>query len=346
MKVCTPLALFTVLLLVAPLARAQAPDEAGFQDPDVEKSAQTGFKFLSLSLDARASSMAGAFTAQDVPGAVAMFYNPSAMANMQGTVDLAVMHTQFIADINYNAGSIAFSPRGGIYGVFGVSVMAVDYGEIEETVYDAGTTFRDLGTFSPTALAVGIGYARALSDRFAIGGNLKYALQDMGTFAVGLGGDGALTSKDYSQGTAAFDFGVLYKTGFRSLNFAMSVRNFSPELRYEQESFELPLTFRIGVAMDMMDLTSMNPDMHSFRVALDAERPRDFSEQIRIGAEYVFMNTLALRAGHAFPSDTEGFNVGVGLQHDLSGFGFALNYAYTSYDVFDAVHRLGIQLSM
>lgn len=346
MKVLTTIALLTLLVIAVPSAHGQEGEDPGFQDPDVEKSAQTGFKFLSLSLDPRATAMAGALTAQDATGSVAMFYNPASMAYMEGTIDVAIMRTQFIADINYNAGSIALRPRDGLYGVFGLSVMAVDYGEIQETIYDPSTTYRDLGTISPTALAIGLGYGLALSDRFAIGGNLKYALQDMGTFSVGLTDQGGLTTKDYSQGTAAFDFGVLYDTGFRSLNFAMSVRNFSPELRYEQESFELPLTFRIGVSMDMIDLTSMDPNMHAFRLAVDAERPRDFPEHFRVGGEYVFMNMLALRAGHAFPSDTEGVNLGVGLQQQVSGFGFALNYAFTSYDVFDPVHRLGIQLSL
>lgn len=346
MKVFTTLALFAVLLVAVPLAQAQEAEEPGFQDPDVEKSAQTGFKFLSLSLDARAAAMGGAFTALDVTNSVAMFYNPANMAYMGSAFDLAVMRTQFIAEINYSAGSIAFSPRGGLYGVFGVSVAAVNYGEIEETIYDPVTTYRDLGTFEPTALVVGVGYARALSDRFAIGGNVKYARQNMGTFAVGQAEGGGFTTQDYDKGTAAFDFGVLYRTGFRSLNFAMSVRNFSPELRYEQESFELPLTFRIGVAMDMIDLTSMDPNLHSFKLAFDAERPRDFSEHISIGGEYVFLNTLALRAGRSFPTDTEQFNVGAGLQHELSGFGFEVNYAYSSYEVFDAVHRLGVRLSL
>lgn len=348
MKLNVALVLFATALFVVPITFAQngeAPEGPGFQDADVEKSAQTGFKFLSLSLDPRASAMAGALTAADAAGSIGMFYNPASMAGIQGTTDLAVMRTQFIADINYNAGAIAVSPRGGVYGVFGVSVVAVDYGTFEETITGPGG-YVDLGTFSPTAIAVGLGYARSLSDRFAVGGNVKYARQNLGTFAVDQETNGDLISEDYSKGTAAFDFGVLYRTGFRSLNFAMSVRNFSPELRYEQESFELPLTFRIGVAMDMIDLTSMDPNMHSFRVAVDAERPRDFAEQIRVGGEYVFMNTLALRAGYAVPTDTESFNVGIGLQQEVAGFGFAFNYAYTSYDVFDAVHRLGVQLSL
>lgn len=347
----TTIALLALTLLVSPFAYGQGADaqDPGFQNPDVSKSAQTGFKFLSLSLDPRASAMAGAITAMDMEGSASMFYNPAGMANLQGVTDVAFMRTQFIADINYNAGSIAFSPGHGRYGVIGVSVAAVDYGAFEGTIRNdvgSGGDYIETGMFSPTALVVGVGYARALSDRFAIGGNAKYAYQDLGSSFVDRV-DGDLVSKGYTKGTPAFDFGVLYNTGFRSLNFAMSVRNFSRELQYEQESFELPLTFRIGVAMDLMDLTSMNSDMHSFRLAVDAERPRDFSEQLRIGGEYLFMNTLALRAGYVFPTDTEGYSLGVGLQHDVSGFGFSFNYAYTAYgEFFGNVHRLGVQLAL
>jgi hypothetical protein len=339
-------ALLALAFLVTPFAYGQ---EGGFQDPEVSKSAQTGFKFLSLSVDARASALGGALTAGDQAGSVSMFYNPAGMASMEGVTDVAVMRTQFIADINYNAGSIAFRPADGVYGVFGLSVVAVDYGDFEGTVRDVTESgYYEWGSFSPTALAVGVGYARALSDRFAIGGNVKYAHQDLGAFPVTGSVNAGLETDSYKQGTVAFDFGVLYKTGFRSLNLAMSVRNFSRELKYEQENFELPLTFRIGVEMDVMDLASgsLNPNVHSLRVAVDAVRPRDFAEQLTIGGEYLFMNTLALRAGYAFPTDTEQFNLGVGLQQRLAGFGFAFNYAYTSYDIFDAVHRLGIQLSL
>lgn len=338
--------LLALCFVVAPRAAAQT--DPGFQDTEVEKSSQTNFKFLSLSVDPRASAMGGALTAQTDASSTAMFYNPAAMAHMPGTVHAGVTQTQWISEINYNAASIAFSPVNGRYGVFGLSLIAVDYGEFLGTVRDANAAsgYMDTGNYSPTAMSVGLGYARALTDRFAIGGNVKYAYQDLTTSFV----DGTpgvdLTSEDYSAGTAAFDFGVLYRTGFQSLNLAMSVRNFSRELKYEQENFELPLTFQIGVSMNLIDLTSLDPSMHAFKVAVDANRPRDFAEQLRVGGEYLFMNMLALRAGYTFPSDIEGINLGVGLQRSFGTFGFAFNYAYTSLDVFEAVNRIGFQVSM
>ena len=36
----------------------------------------------------------------------------------------------------------------------------------------------------PNAYAVGLGYARALSDKFSVGGNVKYVRQDLGTGAT------------------------------------------------------------------------------------------------------------------------------------------------------------------
>lgn len=324
------------------------------QDDEVtrNKRAQTGMKFLSFSVDARAAALGDALTAQDQGSAVSMFYNPASMASQSGMVSAALGRTQWIAGISYSGVAVAYQPAGGLYGVFGLSILTVDYGDLLGTVRadnDAG--YLDTGTFSPSALALGLGYARALTDRFSVGGNVKLVSEDLGSSAVSfedadLTGEarylpGNLKSEDNKQSTVAFDFGVLYRTGFRSLTFAMSVRNFSGDLTYAEESFELPLTFRIGISMDLMDFTGMDQDMHSFVLAIDTERPRDFSEQIKIGGEYVFMNILALRGGYIFPSDEQGISLGVGIQQ----FGFSLNYAYTQFGVFDAVNRIGIQAS-
>lgn len=347
MKLTSTSCLLVLTLLAAPLARGQ---DQGFQETDVEKSSQTNFKFLSMSVDPRAAAMGDAATAQEFASSVALFYNPATMADFKGVTHLAVMQTKWIADIRYNAASLAFRPLDGKFGIFGLSLVAVDYGDLEGTVRD-GTSpsgFYNTGIFSPTAMVVGLGYARALSDRFAVGGNVKYAYQDLTTVPVNFGPSGNVgdyVSKDYNIGTTVFDFGVLYKTGFRSLNFAMSVRNFSQELKYEQENFELPLTFRIGVSMDLVDLTSLDPSMHALHVAVDANRPRDFAEQIKVGGEYVFMDVFALRAGYTYPTDLEGLSAGIGLQPHFGSFGFSFNYAYTSFEVFDAVHRMGVQLS-
>lgn len=336
------------LLFVAPQAQGQVETDL----PETEKLAQTGFKFLSVSPDARAAAMANTLTAVPHGSSVSMFYNPASMAHLDQFMDVSVAQTQWIADVDYNTASVALRPAGGLYGVFGLSLVAVDYGQYRATVRVDNSVdpkgyldYSDIGLSNPTptALAVGLGYARKLTDRFSVGGHARYALRNLGKSVLSKGSSGYST-ENYSMNTFVFDFGVLYNTGFRSLNLAMSARNFSQELTYVSENFELPLTFRLGLSMDMMDLVPVNSQMHSFLLSVEAERPRDFAEQLKIGGEYEFMNMFSLRAGYLFPTDERGINLGVGFHPEFGDVKFGADYAYTPFGIFGNVNRLGLQL--
>ncbi|MEE9167926.1 MAG: PorV/PorQ family protein [Candidatus Neomarinimicrobiota bacterium] len=334
--------MFTLTLVIVGLMVSSAFS----QEDEQEKRAQTGMKFLSFSVDARAAALGNAMTADDQGSAASMFYNPASMARLNSTVGVVLGMTQWIADINYNAAGVTFRPSGGLYGVFGLSLLSVDYGDITETIRsDVEAGYEDVGTFSPSALAIGVGYAHALTDQFSVGGNVKYVKEDLGKSVMRFDDNDNLEREDNIQSTVAFDFGVLYHTGFRSLNFAMSARNFSRDLTYAEETFELPLSFRIGIGMDLIDFTGMDRDMHSFLLSIDTERPRDFDEMIRVGGEYLFMNTLAVRGGYAFPTDEQGINFGVGVQRGFGNLGLHIDYAYTQFGVFDNVNRVALQLS-
>ena len=160
---------------------------------------------------------------------------------------------------------------------------------------------------------------------------------------MSLDDSGSPVKQDFSAGTIAVDFGTIYRTGFKSLNFAFSTRNFSREVTYAEESFELPLTFGIGVSMDMMDFTSYDSDGHSFILSIEGERPRDYNEQVKVGGEYLFMNTFSLRAGYVYPTDEQGINLGAGLQQEFNDLSFGFDYAYTNFGVFGAVNRFALQ---
>lgn len=313
--------------------------QTGGQDVETKKRGQTGMKFLSFSVDARAQAMGNAVTADLTTGAVSLFYNPATMAWSESSFDVGFGTTQWIADINYHAGAAAFRPGDGEYGVFGVSLMAVDYGDdFIGTVRDAGASgYRDTGTFAPSAWALGLGYAKKLSDKFSFGFQGKVVSEDLGDALVSsTGGD---KFQENSKTNFALDFGIIYRTGFKSLNLAMTARNFASEVQYAEENFELPLTFRIGVNMDMVDLTQLDPSVHKLVLAVDTERPRDFDEQIKVGAEYTLMNLLSLRGGYAAPTDEESFSLGAGIQKAFEGFGVSIDYSFTSFGAFDNVNR-------
>ncbi len=328
------LALTTVLLLLI----------SGSSIAQNRKLAQTGLKFLSVSTDARISAMGEAITSVHM-GSSAMLYNPAGMAEIDKMVDVSFGQTGWIADINYMHATAAFQPFDFNYGIFGVSLMMVDYGDLQGTIRannDQG--YLDVGTFNPKGFVLGFGYAKALSNKFSIGGNIKYVKQSMGTAIIELTRTG-VNDQEFETDAIAFDFGVIYKTGFKSLNIGMSIRNFAQEIKYIEEQFQLPLTFRIGLSMDVFDLTDFDKDTHSLLVSVDASHPRDFEEQAFIGAEYVFMNTFSVRGGYSFPHDERGLAAGVGVKQEFAGFNLAVDYGYEPFGVFDDVHRITINMA-
>lgn len=343
---------FTLLaalaLLLAPSAWAQAVDANS--EVGTDKRAQTGMKFLSLSNDARASAMGGAATAETVGSSVALFYNPAAMARMEQNFHVNLGVTQFITDINYNVASAAYKPAGS-NGVFGLSFMSVDYGEFIGTVRaDNEAGYIETGDYSPSAMAIGLGYARSFSDKFSAGLHLKYAFQDLGSHEISRQEDNAdaFNFDDYSVNTVAVDFGILYNTGFRSLVIAMSTRNFSRELTYVRERLELPLAFQIGLRMNMLDFTSMSSDVHKLNLAVDAQRPRDFDEHLKLGLEYSFQEMFFLRGGHSQPfvdGEEEGVSFGAGFRVGMGdNMNIGVDYAYTDFGLFGNLNRFSLQL--
>lgn len=335
------------LITLACIAQPTLAQEREVQEVEGTKLAQTGMKFLSQSVDARAAALGNAVTALGEGSSTAMFYNPAAMARMSGFSHLALGRVQWIGDISYNAGSLAFRPAGGLFGVFGVSAMSVDYGEFLGTIRSTNDEgFVDTGTFSPTALAIGVGYARSLTDQFSVGANVKYASQDLGSSIIGVDDEGNRTYRDRSANTFAYDFGVLYNTGFRSLNFAVNARNFSRELVYVEENFELPLLVTIGLSMDMFEMAQMGSDTHSFLLSIDAAHPRDYPEQVKVGGEYRFMDIFAVRGGYTLPEDEQGLSLGAGLQTGVEEFDFSFDYAYTQFGRFGTVNRLSVSVGL
>lgn len=329
------------LALLVPRADAQP-------GPDIERErlAQTGMKFLSISVDPRAAALADAFTARQSASA-SLFANPAGMAGMEGFAHVSLSQVEWFANFQYAAGSVAFNPAGGRFGTFGLSIMAADYGNFQATIRaDNERGFLDVGTVSPSAMVLGLGYARELTDRFAVGGQVKFVRQALGESTMGFDEGGGRLIEDNAASTVAFDLGVLYNTGFRSLNFAISARNFSREVTYSEESFELPLTFRIGVAMDMLDLAPGMDQNHGFVLTVDAERPRDYAEQLHVGGEYSFMNLFFLRGGYVFPTDEQGFNAGGGVRLSFGGLDLGADYAYSEFGRLGNVHRVGLNIGL
>jgi hypothetical protein len=306
---------------------------------EYKKLAQTGFQFLSVSSDARASALAGAVTSSEMQSS-SLFYNPAGMAGMTSFFDASFSQNAWIADIMHNSFSLAVNPFHGKYGVFGMSVLSVDYGDLIGTRVSNNTQgYEETGSFSPSALAVGFGYAKSLTDRFSVGGQVKYTHQQLGENLLPQA-DSSMSKNELSP--LAFDFGTLFKTGFKSLAFGMSVRNFSKEIKFAEEGFQLPLIFQMGISMDLMDLTQWKQGDHSLLLSLDATHDRSHTEQVIVGLNYEFMKIISLRGGYISNNDENHISCGIGISYS----GARLDYAYSPFGIFDSIQRFTIRFSI
>jgi len=322
-----------------------------------QKLAQTGFQFLSVVSDARASAMAEAMTSLPFASS-SLFFNPAGMAEMPSLVDVSVSNNQWIADINHYTLSLALKPFDGDYGVIGFTVQDVNYGDFYGTVVNSASPqgYDDTKIFSLDALAIGIGYAKALNDRFSVGGQVRWVHQDLGNSYTAVNirqdpqdptGTRRISDTSYISNELfpfVFDFGTQFKTGIESLVFGMSVRNFSTEYKYAEEAFQAPLVFTLGLSMNVMDFIGELPFNQRLFMSVDASHHRDHPEQVKVGLEYQILNALSLRGGYTSTSSFDeysGFSFGVGL----SQFGFSFDYSYTPFGIFDKVQRFTARFS-
>ena len=306
------------------------------------KLAQTGFNFLSLSSDARSIGMGGAVNSlSGFSGAMAS--NPASMAEMPSFLNATFDINRWIADINYLSASVILSPASGDYGSIGLSVQSVDYGNVEGTMVDGNNPngYFETGNIAPTALSVGLGYSKMINKQFGVGARIKYANQSLGESTF-MNDQGDVTTKKNKANVIAFDFGTIYKTGIRSIVFGMSVTNFSGEIKYEQEAFQLPLLFSFGISANLFDLIDHPISNQEFLIAVDWTHPRSHPEQLKIGAEYTFMKLLSLRGGYVSGNDENSFVYGVGV----SSFGFGVDYSYTPFGVFGNVQQVTVRVSL
>ena len=305
----------------------------------IKKVAQTGLQFLKLDVGGRAAAMGGAFMMVG-NDANALFYNPAGAAYVPGSLDFFATQTQWVADITYSAGALVKNL--GNWGTVGLSYLTSDYGDdiIGTVVSTSLQGYEETGKLELGAYTIGLAYARMLTNKFSIGGQVKYVSQHLGSSILTAGGNPA----ENKVNSVAYDVGTIFYPGFKSFRLGMAVRNFSPQLKYQQEGFQLPLTFTVGFAMDMLDLMGEHPN-HSLVMAVDAIHPRDYTERIHVGGEYWFMNMLAVRAGYKSNYDVEGLTAGIGAKYGVGGVNLKVDYSYSDFGAFDAINRFSVGVS-
>lgn len=277
--------------------------------------------FLSIATDARAAAMGSAHVAVE-GGPNAVHWNPASLARIGGSGVDFVRADWFVDSQYHHVAAGIETPIAHL----GLSVMVLDYGEMEVTTISNPEGTGEL--FNPQDLAIGLTMARNITNRFSAGATVKYVRQKIWN--------------EKASGSG-LDLGVFYQAGVRNLRIGMSMSNFgsdmtlsgkdlrraididpnivgnNPRLGAELETDEwpMPLTFRVGIALDPW--TSEN---QRITVSMDAMHPNDNSESASFGFEYAFHEFFFLRGGYrqAFSDvvDDGGLTGGFGLAYRVS----------------------------
>ena len=329
-----------VLLLNAESATAQK-----------KKVAQSGMTYLGISLSARQSAMGNASVAS-VTGAQGLFYNPASITQLDKN-SLVINQVNWLVDTHvYGLGAIVPLDQ---WGTVGLDVVYMDYGTImgtrrvDKSIDDRGyVTTGDIGVED---YAIGLTYAYAINDRFSFGTKLKIAHESLGKadYTVGVideaSGEYEYAHKEWKLNQWGFDFGCYYDTGYRSLVFAVAFQNFSRDMVYWTEKFQMPLILRMGLAADLNKLLGLGLNEINLNASVDAMHPIDYTEQVNLGGEIVYKNKFALRSGYQFNQDTENLSFGFGVNFQYQGTNAALDYAFTRAEFFEDINRFSLSFS-
>jgi len=305
----------------------------------MKKVAQSKLQFLKLEIGARPIALGGAYSAiSGDPNCI--FYNPAGTAFVEG-LGLAFNYSKWLSGSSYQSAVASYSA--GSLGTFTVDYLSVNYGTFERTVVDAHSWegYLSLGTFEVGEYAFGVGYARQITDRLFIGGQVKYAYQKLGTSQIWeYVGSAFEATKEVNNETdvVAYDFGTLYNSGFKNLSIGIAVQNFANK--------PIPLNFRFGMAIDVNQIFFPNRLNDRLTFSYEIQHPRDYTERAQFGLEYAYHRFVFLRSGYRINFDEQGWSGGVGLNLNYLKRTILIDYTVADFNAFGLMHRVSIGLSL
>ena len=198
------------------------------------------------------------------------------------------------------AAHIAVSHNTGKYGVFALALQSMDYGDFRGTII-SDTDARGYTEVDVSGLSAGLAYGIQMTDKFSLGGGIKMVAQQLGVNDIYVAGEIDHSGKENKVSSIAYDFGTAYDTGIKSICLSMSIRNYSSQILYENEEYQLPQTYKIGMSANLFELLPVgDASTNSLLLAIEGVDPLGRTEYLNAGLEYSLMNMIDLRTGYSF----------------------------------------------
>ena len=325
----------------------------------------TGVPFLLITPDARAAGMGelGVATSAD---AYAQQWNPAKYAFSESKSGLGLSYTPYLRQLvdDIFLGNLTYFNKINERSAWATSLKYFSYGNVQFNDIMAGTII-DQGSKRPNEITVDLSYSLKLSESFAMSVAGRFLRSDLkihtdmdATSANSLGVDisGFYQSSVFDLG----NFDGLIRAGF-------NISNIGPRLKYDEggQMDFIPTNLRVGTGLDLIfDASNIlgvylefskllvptpvafydssnrlkgyqQPDVNFFNGIFKSfnDAPGGIQEELKeitwaLGFEYLFAETLALRAGYFNESEEKGsrryMTFGAGLE--LNGMVIDISY--------------------
>ena len=281
-------------------------------------------EFLSIGVGAKALGMGGAYVAIANDGS-AVFWNPAGLAQLPKR-EISLMHSsRFSGLVHANFVSLVLPDKN--QNAFGLSYLRIGIEDIpKSTKLDQNDRPIIEGYFNDTEHAVLFSFARQSTADFYFGANLKTIHQVIG---------------DHSSLGFGLDFGALYKYA-EHLKFGIMLQDLTGtyvfwdtgkrDIRYPALQWGVAIGYPVRLLAGKITVAASQNIRFEGKNVEDAFAIGEIAgSDFLFGAEYILMNSVALRVGveRSFLTAGAGFSFGF----------FEIDYAYVSHDLGNS-HRI------
>jgi len=325
---------------------------------ETQNTITTAAPFLLIAPDARAGGM-GDIGVATSPDAYSQHWNASKIAFMPSQYTLGIVYTPWLRALTNDVflGGFSFANKIDDRSAWATSLKYFNLGQIDLTDINGAPQ----GTEKLNEFSLDASYSLKLSETYAMGVTMRYIRSDLGiksanstikpvsTFAVDISGYFQSNEKNYGN------FNGVWRAGY-------NISNIGPKVSYTdngQDSNYIPTNLKIGTGFDFIldnyNKVSLNLEFNKLlvptpNISLNADgvsapytqdnvsfvsgifksfgdAPGGFSEELKevtwaLGAEYMYDNSFAIRAGYFNESDLKGarkyFTLGSGFKFKSS----------------------------
>lgn len=299
MRSCGKLLLFVLALWPALIGTVLAgSDDAGRESQ------------FSIGSGVRAVGIGGGFVGV-ADDASAVYWNQAGLAHLENQ-EANLMHVTLFEGSMLDVATFVYPhPK---LGGFGISFMRLGTGDIIKR-----ENWDEIGKFSYSTWQLLLGYGTKVEGGHAVGTALKIVNQSMdnsSTYGIGL------DISFLSQINSNLSVGIIFQDII------------APRLRLGERLEIMPTSVNAGVGIKNISLG--RGFIHN--IGLGVEKAEERSLKLHLGAESIYRNYFALRAGY----DRDNLTFGLGIYY----YRIRLDYAYKFMDGLTDSHRLGLSIRM